>query len=159
MYKLLFTVITVSSLVLNGCKQVKKQITTVADKNLSQEIENMIWKFHAADTSMNADKVIDLMWPESTLLIDGKTMNYLEMKKGVTKFMPTLTLFHTEWTDLKIVVEHDSSAISSFNFRDSIITKEGKLSQSKGPNTFVWQKRKDIWKVIHVEAIHNPIGE
>ena len=122
------------------------------------EVEAAVWAFHAADTSMNADEVIGLCWPEMTMLVDGNRIKYEDIKKGSKQFMSSLVLFHTEWEDLQVIPISESAAISSFIFTDSIINKSGELTQARGPNTFLWQKRDGEWRVLYGDADHYPIG-
>ena len=104
-----------------------------------------------------SEGVIDLLWPEYTMLADGNRIGYADVEAGSRAFMESLVLFHTEWSDVQIRPLSSNFAISSFIFRDSILTKEGKLTQAKGPNTFVWQKRAGEWRVLYGDADHYPI--
>ena len=121
------------------------------------EVTKAVWAFHHADTSKNASAVIDLLWPEYSMLGDGHRISYEEVVSGSKQFMSGLSLFHTKWTDLQIIPISESSALSSFIFRDSIITKSGQLTKSRGPNTFLWEKRNGKWKVLYGDADHYPI--
>lgn len=126
--------------------------------DITSEIEAAVWAFHAADTARNAEAIIDLLWPESTMLIDGQRSTYQDIVKGSKQFMNELVLFHTEWTDLEIIPVAENAAISSFIFQDSIIHHSGALTQAKGPNTFLWQKRKGEWRILFVDADHYPVN-
>lgn len=121
------------------------------------EVEAAVWAFHAADTSKNAAAVIGLLWPEYTMLVDGNRITYQDVATGSPAFMADLALFHTEWSNLNIVPLGPNNAVASFIFSDSIITQNGELTQSTGPNTFVWQKRNGVWKVIYGDADHYPL--
>jgi len=125
--------------------------------DVRREVEDAVWAFHAADTSRNAEAVIDLLWPEFTMTVDGTGMIYDDAVAGARGFMPSLELFHTEWSELRITVLDERHAISAFTFTDSIRTKSGDLIQSRGPNSFVWEKREGIWKLIYTDADHYPI--
>tara|TARA_B100000497_G_C7660360_1_gene397724 strand:- start:10 stop:429 length:420 start_codon:yes stop_codon:yes gene_type:complete len=134
-------------------------VSEVDSKDLSyviNEIETVVWALHAADTSMNAEGVIDLLWPDANILIDGNRMTYRELSEGSRKFMKELTHFHAEWNDLQILPVSENAAISSYIFTDSIVNNQGIISQAKGPNTFIWQKRNDEWKIIFGDADHYP---
>lgn len=124
---------------------------------VAAEVEAAVWAFHAADTSLNAENVIDLLWPEYTMLVDGERVSYSEIVSGSRQFMATLELFHTEWTDLEILPLGLETAVSSFLFRDSIITKAGELIQTRGATTFAWQFRDGEWRVLYGDADHYPI--
>jgi len=119
-----------------------------------EQVEAAVWAFHSADTARNADGVIDLLWPEFTMLVDGRRLTYPEVVAGSREFMATLESFHTEWSDLEIVPLGSDAAISSFVFRDSIVTRDGEVDQAHGPTTFVWQRRAGEWKVLFADADH-----
>ena len=140
--------------VLNSTKSDLKEIDS---KALIEQVENQVMAFHTADTSLNAQGIVDLLWPEFTMLADGNHVKYEEVKIGSKMFMESLATFHTEWDDLKIIPLGNNHAISSFIFTDSLVAKDGKVTQSKGPNTFVWEKRNGEWKVIYGDADHYPI--
>jgi len=152
-YFLLLCVLLVSS-----CQKLSN-VSEVDSRDLSyviNEIETVVWALHTADTSMNAEGVIDLLWPEASMLIDGNRMSYEEISDGSRQFMKGLTLFHTEWNDLQIIPVTENAAISSFIFIDSIVNNQGSITQAQGPNTFMWIKRKDEWKIIFGDADHYP---
>jgi len=119
-----------------------------------EQVEAAVWAFHAADTARNAQGVIDLLWPEFTMLVDGRRLTYPEVAAGSREFMATLESFHTEWSDLEIVSLGSDAAISSFVFRDSIVTRDGEVNQAHGPTTFVWQRRAGEWRVLFADADH-----
>ncbi|MBX2875422.1 MAG: nuclear transport factor 2 family protein [Saprospiraceae bacterium] len=142
-------------LLLNSCQN--QVADTAADPaEIIEQVTRQVDAFHAADTSLNAQGVVDLLWPEFTMLADGNRVSYAEVKTGSQTFMASLTTFHTEWEDLKITPLGNRHAISSFIFTDSIVAKDGTLTHSRGPNTFVWEKRAEVWKVIYADADHYP---
>lgn len=123
-------------------------------KQIIQEVEAATWALYDADTSLNPDGVIGLLWPECTMLIDGHQINYQDISKGSKQFMNNLSQFNTEWTNLNIIPLAHDAAVSSFTFKDSIIDKAGNLTYAKGPNTLVWQKRNDEWRILYGDADH-----
>ena len=140
------------------CTSPESQTTDKFDRDLvTEQVREAVWAFHAADTSRDANAIIDLLWPDCTLLIDGNPVTYQDVSSGSIEFMSAVDQFHTDWTNLNIIPLSEYVAISSFSFRDSIVHKSGTISQAKGPNTFVWQKRDDQWRVIHTDADHYPI--
>lgn len=118
------------------------------------EVHEAVWSFHAADTSLNAEAVIDLLWPEFSMLADGQRLSYQQVVSGSRSFMSSLEFFHTEWSDLQVVALGDRHALSTFHFRDSIGTKSGELILSQGPNTFIWERRGTQWRVLFADADH-----
>ena len=161
MTRLLFILITILSVTIQtACKQATttEGPTNEYDKDqVIREITEKVWEFHSADTARNAQGVIDLLWPDFTMLADGNRTKYDDVVNGSPPFMKSLELFHTEWTDLQIIPISQDAALSSFLFRDSIITKTGELTQKKGPNTFLWERRNNEWKVRYADADHYPV--
>ena len=139
--------------ILIGCKENTKP-ETVNTNEVIHQIKIQIDAFHKADTSLNAQAVMDLLWPEYEMLVDGKFTAYKDLEEGIGEFMSSLKYFHTEWTDLKIIPIGPNHAISAYIFHDSIMTKQDKLIKAYGPNTFVWEKRDGVWKVIYGDADH-----
>ncbi|MDX8340433.1 nuclear transport factor 2 family protein [Draconibacterium sp. IB214405] len=128
--------------------------TEVDSGAIVEQVKSQVEAFYTADTAMNAQGVIDLLWPEYTMLTDGNYSTYDDIKAGTEPFMESLEAFHTKWTELKIIPLGNQHAISSFIFTDSIVAKDGTITQSTGPNTFVWEERDGQWKLIYGDADH-----
>ncbi len=122
------------------------------------EVEVALWAFHAADTSRNAEAVVQLLWPEFYMMADGSVLEYDEVVAGSREFLPGLQVFDTDWTHVRITPLDPNHAITSFQFRDSIVTASGELIQSQGPTTFVWEQRDGEWRALYADADHYPIG-
>jgi len=142
-----------SSLACNGAGYDTSEVLQDS-ASIVEQVEAAVWAFHSADTARNAEGVIDLLWPEFTMLVDGRRLTYPEVAAGSREFMATLEAFHTEWSDLEIVPLGSDAAISSFVFRDSIVTRDGEVDQAHGPTTFVWQRRAGRWRVLFADADH-----
>lgn len=139
-----------------GCKEEAPSYDNVQIKN---EVEDALWAFHEADTSRNAQGVIDLLWPEYSMLADGRRILYADVVAGSPQFMAGLSLFYTEWSDVQTLVLGPDVAVTSFVFRDSLVAKTGEITKNRGPNTFVWQKRAGEWRVLYGDADHYPITD
>ena len=124
---------------------------------LVKEVKSQVDAFQKADTTLNSEGVLDLLWPEFTMLADGNHVTYEMVQQSSGDLMSSLESFHTKWDSLRIIPLGNDHAISSFLFTDSIVAKDGTLTQSRGPNTFVWQKRNGKWKVIYGDADHYSI--
>lgn len=144
----------------SSCQSKENDDLDAFDQNkVTEEVESAVWSFYTADTARNAQGVIDLLWPEYSMLGDGQRMTYEDVESGISRFMNSLTLFHTEWSDLDIIPISETAALSSFIFRDSLVFKEGNVTQARGPTTFLWQKREGQWKVLYGDADHYPIDQ
>ncbi len=135
-----------------------QELDAAEQARVTAEVEAAVWAFHAADTARNAEAVIRLLWPEFSILVDGTRLSHDQVVAGSREFLAGLDLFHTEWQDLRITPLGPGTAVASFSFRDSIVTKAGGLIRSKGPTTFVWQRRGDEWRLLFADADHYPIG-
>ena len=160
--RIFLTVLAVA--VFAGCEErpSSKTPTSAETADLSYvttEVEAAVWVFHAADTARNAEAVIGLMWPEFQMLVDGNRLGYDEAAAGAREFMPSLELFATDWTDVRVTPLGSDHADASFQFRDSIVTKTGTLIQAQGPTTFVWERRNGEWRILFADADHYPLAE
>lgn len=144
-------------LALYSCHKPTETMTVINTDIITKEVKNQVQAFHAADTSLNAAAVVDLLWPEFTMLADGNYVNYEQVKSGSLAYMASLESFDTQWDELKIILLGSDHAISAFIFNDSIVSKDRTVTQSRGPNTFVWEKRDNQWKVIYADADHYPV--
>jgi hypothetical protein len=91
------------------------------------------------------------------MLVDGVRQEYDAVAAASRDFMGTLRLFHTEWTDLHIAPLGPAAAVASFQFRDSLVTRTGDLIRSRGPTTFVWERRNGEWRIRFADSDHYPI--
>jgi len=143
-----------------ACEGTERDTAEALQDSLSivAQVEAAVWEFHAADTARNAEGVIALLWPEFSMLADGQRLDYGRVAQGSRAFMATLESFHAEWTDLEITPVGSNAAVSSFLFRDSIVTREGELIRNRGPTTLVWQRRGGEWRVLRADADHYPLA-
>lgn len=156
--KLFIAAVSLFAFACIGCAERQGQDLSSNDLDqIVRDVNEQLAAFHTADTTMNAEGVIALLWPEFSMLADGNRMYYDDVVKGSRSFMASLVLFQTDWTDIQITPLGRDAAVSSFQFRDSIITKAGDLIQAKGPTTFVWQKRGAEWRVLFADADHYPL--
>ena len=151
--------VAIVTVVMCACslEAVPDQGSAIEESVLREEVEAAVWAFHAADTAMDAEGVIALLWPDYYMLGDGQRIGYEDVVRGSREFMGGLELFATEWRDLRITPLGSDAAVSSFQFRDSIITKSGQLMRSQGPTTFVWVRRDGEWRLVYADADHYPI--
>lgn len=147
------------TLLLVACQETVQTESTYRPEQVREEVSAAVHAFYAADTARNAQAVLDLLWPEYMMLADGNRIHFEDVAAGSPGFMANLTLFHTEWTDLEIIPLSDTAAVSSFLFRDSLVTKEGEIIKKQGPNTFLWTKRGGEWRVRYGDADHYPWGD
>ncbi len=154
-----FTFVAIATFLASGCslEQVPDGAAAAAESTVLEEVEAAVWAFHAADTAMDAEGVVGLLWPDYYMLGDGQRTGYADVVTGSREFMASLELFATEWTDLRITPLGPNAAVASFQFRDSIITKSGELTRSQGPTTFVWERRAGEWRLVYADADHYPI--
>jgi hypothetical protein len=87
----------------------------------------------------------------------GHRVDLPQVVEGSREFMATLDLFFTVWSDLRIIPIGRNAALSSFVFRDSIVTRSGELIQNRGPTTFLWERRNGEWRVLYGDSDHYAI--
>ena len=150
------TSLVLAVVVLHACDAPPAQ-RPAGPSEVRADVEAAVWAFHAADTARDAEGVIALLWPEYQMLVDGRRLTYEQVVQGSREFMGDLTLFHTEWTDLRVTPIGADAALASFLFRDSILTRSGELIRNRGPTTFLWVRRGDEWRILYGDSDHYPI--
>ena len=143
---------------LTSCSETSRGLSPVEAAEIRTQVETAVWAFHRADTARDAEAVIDLLWPEFTMLVDGSRQNYEQIAAGSREFMSGIRVFHTEWTDLTVTPLASTIAVASFTFRDSIVSRAGELTQAMGPTTFVWERRQGEWRLRFADADHYPVS-
>ena len=151
-----FALVSIAGALLWGCVNPPDPGRTESSQ-VAAEIEAAVWAFHAADTAKDSEAVIGLLWPDYSMFVDGARLGYEEVVEGSREFMSGVQLFHTVWTDLQVTPLGPDAAVASFQFRDSIITSAGDVIRSRGPTTFVWQRRAGEWRLVFADADHYPV--
>jgi hypothetical protein len=126
--------------------------------DVAAAVEAAVWRFHAADTARDAEGVLALLWPEYEMRVDGALIDFESIASGSREFMAGLRVFHTEWTDLRIVPLSETLAVASFRFEDSLVATTGELTRSWGPTTLIWERRADEWRAVFGDADHYPVA-
>jgi hypothetical protein len=123
-------------------------------EEVRSEVEDMVWRFHAANSAMDAATIVGLLWPEYEMLVDGQRLDFHQVAEGARSSIAGLREIHAEWSDLKVVPLSGDWAVASFIFHDSVVTASGEVIQSRGPTTLVWERRGDEWRMRLGDADH-----
>ena len=63
---------------------------------------------------------------------------YDAVVEAMRGFLGTLQHFEPGWENVEVLVLGPRAALSTFTFRDSIVTAEGEIQMAHGPTTLVW---------------------
>lgn len=124
---------------------------------VEREVGAAVRAFHAADTARDAEAIVDMLWPEYEMLVDGERLTYSEVVEGTRTFMADVETFQTRWSDLRVIPLTPDAAVASFVFRDSIVMRSGEIVRSRGPTTLLWERRDGVWGMRFGDADHYPI--
>lgn len=127
------------------------------EAEVEAEVEAAVWALHAANTAVDAERVAALLWPDYEMLVDGRRLDYDQVVEGSREFMATVDVLHATWSDLRIIPLSPDAAVSSFLFRDSIVTRSGELIENRGPTTLLWERRGGEWRMKFGDADHYPV--
>ncbi len=154
----LVALVTVTAL-FQACAEERSPASTPSGLSaVHADVEALVRTFHAADTAMDAEAVINLLWSDYEMLVDGQRLSFEQVAQGSRDFMSSLQSFRTVWSDLKVLPLTPELALASFTFRDSILTSSGELIQSHGPTTLLWERRGGEWRMRFGDADHYPIS-
>lgn len=141
-----------------GCEIVPQPDDGAWDRlAVEREVGAAVRAFHAADTARDAEAIVDMLWPEYGMLVDGERLTYGEVVEGSRSFMAEVETFRTHWSDLRVIALAPDAAVASFLFRDSIVMRSGEVVRSRGPTTLLWERRDGVWGMRFGDADHYPI--
>lgn len=124
---------------------------------VEREVGAAVRSFHAADTARDAEAIVDMLWPEYEMLVDGQRLTYTEVVEGTRTFMADVETFRSHWAELRVIPLTPDAAVASFLFRDSIVMRSGEVVRSRGPTTLLWERRDGVWGMRFGDADHYPI--
>ena len=133
------------------------ELTPEERAELETAVDSAVQAFLAVERAIDAEGVVGHMWPEFYMYQDGTRVEYDAVVAQTRETLPTLALFHADWTDIRVQALARNLVLSSFQFRDSIVTKAGALIQSRGPTTLLWERRGTEWRILYADADHYPV--
>ncbi len=113
--------------------------------------------FRQANLDMDAQRIVDHLWPEFYMYLDGTRLDYAEVRADILSFMGDIRSLHTDWTDVEVLPLGSNKAMSSFRFQDSVVLAAGVPVQTEGPTTMLWERRGADWKLLYTDADHYPV--
>lgn len=120
-------------------------------------VDSALQSFVAAQRAIDGDRAAAHMWPEFTMLQDGRQATHEEVVEQIRGTFPAIEAFTTEWTNVQLRVLSPTLALTSFHFRDSIVMTTGELIRSQGPTTLVWERRGPDWRILYGDVDHYPV--
>lgn len=144
--------------ILAGCEVARQADDAGWDRlAVEREVGAAVRAFHAADTARDVEAIVDMLWPEYEMLVDGERRTYSEVVESTRAFMADVETFRTHWSDLRVIPLTPDAAVASFLFRDSIVMRSGEVVRSRGPTTLLWERRDGVWGMRFGDADHYPI--
>jgi hypothetical protein len=107
-----------------------------------------------AQRNRDALAAIEFLAPDFTMRADGKYVDRDAVAAGIQSSFDDLRLLETQFRDLVVRPIARDVALSSFNFRDSTVTRTGVIKVSRGTTTLIWQKRGGRWLMVFGDADH-----
>lgn len=121
-------------------------------------VDSAVQAFRQANLDMDGQRVVDHLWPEFYMYLDGVRMDYVDVRADILLFMADVRSLETDWTDVEVLPLGPNTAMSSFRFRESVVLGAGTLVHTEGPTTMLWERRGAEWKLLYTDADHYPAG-
>ena len=122
-------------------------------------VDSATRSFENAERARDPEAAIAHLAPEFYIYADGVRTGYDDAVEGMRSFMGSLQHFEPGWENVEVVVLGPRAALSTFTFRDSIVTAEGELQMARGPTTLAWELRGDDWLIVYADADHYPVTD
>ena len=120
-------------------------------------VDSALWSFELAQRTLQAERAIALMAPEFFMYTDGVEQGRDSVAAGIRRSFAGLQHLEPGFADIRIRPLSRTSALSSFRFRDSLMTAEGVVMRYTGATTLLWERRDGHWTMIYGHADHRPV--
>ena len=132
-------------------------MTAAERSTIEMAVDSATRSFEAAERARDAEAAIAHLAPEFYIYADGVRSEYDAVVEGMRGFLGTLQHFEPGWENVEVLVLGPRAALSTFTFRDSIVTAEGELQMARGPTTLAWERRGNDWLIVYGDADHYPV--
>ena len=120
-------------------------------------VDSALKAFEAAQRARNADGAVALMAPDFFMYTDGVRQGYDSVAQSVRQSFASFQHVDPGFRDIHIRVLSATSALTSFRFRDSLVTTSGLTLRFAGATTLLWELREGRWLMTYGHADHRPV--
>jgi hypothetical protein len=120
-------------------------------------VDSAVRAFEAAQRGRDAAAAVALLAPEFYMYTDGVRTGYDSVAASIRRSFPAVRYLDPGFQDVRVHPLSENSALSSFRFRDSLVTGDGVSQRFTGATTLLWERRDGRWLMTYGHADHRPV--
>ena len=128
------------------------------DKALvAADVDSATRAFEQAQRDRDPERIVSFLAPGFYMYSDGVRSGYDSVAAAIRAGFRGIRFNEPGFSNIAVLVQGPDEAISSFAFRDSIITGAGELQRAQGATTLVWKRLNGKWQIVYAHADHHPV--
>jgi ketosteroid isomerase-like protein len=140
-----------------ACASAPKEMTDAQRATVVAQVDSALHAFEAAQRARDADAAIALMARDFQMYTDGARQAYDSVAHNIRTSFASMRFVEPGFADISVRAMSPAVALTSFHFRDSLITNTGELLRFTGATTLLWELRRGRWLMTHGHADHRPV--
>ncbi len=112
--------------------------------------------FEEAERQRDVEGLLAHLAPGFFMYQDGQRVDYEATVSQIRSSLPTLQVFDTEFSDVRVTVLGPAGAVVSLTFRDEITDAAGTTTRQRGATTLAWKRQGGSWRIVYAHAEHHP---
>jgi ketosteroid isomerase-like protein len=115
--------------------------------------------FESAQRARDPDRIVAHIAPGFYIHVDGRRVGYDTVIMDIRSSFTGLRHYEPGFRNIEVLVLARDAALSTFEFRDSLVDAAGALRRARGMTTLAWSRRDGQWHIIYAHAEHHPVAE
>ncbi|MFO7575943.1 MAG: nuclear transport factor 2 family protein [Bacteroidales bacterium] len=161
--KALLVTMTLVAVMMTGCNTPEPDALTEDQKlEIIQELESIQTKISEAIQKKDFDAIFANFAADNFLrfidngIIEEDYNNWVSTYKNNLSGLNTISFVSS---DMKTTVLSSTTALQTFNFSEELTTIDGVTMRFKGAVTTVYQKKDEIWLIVHLNQSYYPVED
>lgn len=128
-----------------------------ARREVAAAVDSAVRAFESAQRARSAEQAIVLFAPDFVMYTDGVKQGRDSIAASIRRSFATIQYLEPGFADIQVRPLSESSALSSFRFRDSLVTVDGAVMRFTGATTLLWELHDGRWLMTYGHADHRPV--
>ena len=141
-------------LLLSGCA---REMSDAERQAVAASVDSAVGAFEAAQRARDAEAAIALMAPGFFMYTDGTRQERDSVAANIRRSFASVQHLEPGFADIEVFPLSRTSGLSSFRFRDSLVTAEGASMRFAGATTLLWELREGKWQMRYGHADHRQV--
>jgi hypothetical protein len=142
-----------------GCRPEAMPLTNSRRQTIATSVDSATRAFESAQRSLDPEAAIVHLAPEFFMYADGRRLGYDSVITNIRRSFHATRQLEPGFRNIEVIVQGADAALASFEFRDSVVDKDGALHLFRGATTLAWARTGSDWLIVYADADHYPLSE